>query len=32
MHWRTYEELVDEAQEIELESFYAISTRLNNIH
>jgi hypothetical protein len=32
MHWRTYEKLVDEAQEIELESFYAISTRLNNMH
>lgn len=32
MHWRTYEKLVDEAQEVELESLYAISQKLNNMH
>jgi len=31
MHWRTYEKLVDEAQEVELESLYAISQKLNDI-
>lgn len=31
MHWRTYERLVGEAQEAELESLYAISLKLNNI-
>jgi len=32
MHWRTYEKLVDEAQEVELESLHAISQKLNIIH
>lgn len=32
MHWRTYEKLVDEAQELEQESLYAISQKLNNMH
>jgi hypothetical protein len=32
MHWRTYERLVEEAQEVELESLHAISQKLNIIH
>jgi hypothetical protein len=32
MHWRTYEKLVDEAQELEQESLYSISQKLNNMY
>lgn len=31
MHWRTYEKLVEEAQEAELESLYAISQKSDNM-
>ena len=32
MHRRTYEKLVDGAQELEQESLYAVSQKLNNMH
>jgi hypothetical protein len=32
MHWRTYDRLVEEAQDVELESLHAISQKLNDIH